>query len=272
MSLDLDVDTAAIAGAKDLQSEDPAAIADFIKKALRIKVDMFQDIKDEAAYRVLLKGMASDPEYAAFSKAYVDAFGLSFSMKSQEKKDGPFSYGEFGINLKVVDGGKLSALGGASSSASAKTASEAALAALESLLKARWTISNGRMVATTGDLAALKALAVRKAAGKSLAADPAFAAFAKTMPPRTILVGSLSMKKIMSLATEFAKASASGAQPSLPDPSLFSSWYSYLAVDARALAPGIEAGFLIPASDIGAIARATGALKKPASPAPGESL
>jgi hypothetical protein len=259
MSLDMDVDASAMAGAKDLKSEDPAAVADFIKRALRFKFDIFLGIKDEAAYRALLKGFASDPDYLAFSKAYADAFGLSFSIQSQERKDGPFPYGELGIKLKVVDGGKLDSLGGSSSS---KEATEAALAALGSLVSVRWTISNGRFVATSGELKDLKVLAARKAADRSLAADSAFSAFAKTMPPKTVVVGSLSLNRLMTLVGAAAGAGGPEAKAAMPDPSLFSSWYSYLAVDARGQAPGLEAGFLIPASDIGALARAGGALIK----------
>jgi len=268
MSLDVDVDAAALSGVLGLESEGSAAIADFIKKAVRIKFDMLQDIKNEAAYRALLQGMASDPDYLAFTKAYADAFGLSFSMKSQEKKEGAFSYGELGIKLKVVDGDKLDALGGSSSSS--KALPEEVLAAFESLVGARWTISNGRFVSTSGDLAALKALAARKSAPKSLAADSAFAAFAKTMPPKTLCVGVFSMKKLMSLAGSLV--AATGRDTGKFDPESFSSWYSYIAVDARGLAPGLEAGLLIPASDIGAVAQASGAFKKPTPPADGEAL
>ncbi len=257
MSLDMDLDAAAMAGAKDLKAEDSAAVADFIKKAVSLKFDMFQDVKDEAAYRALLRGFATDPDYLAFSKAYADAFGLSFTFKTQEKKDGAFPYGEFGMKLKVVDGGKLDSMGGSSSS---RAATEAALAALESLVSARWSISGGRFVATSGDVAALKLLAARKSAPKSLAADPAFAAFAKTMPPKTVAVGSFSVKKLMTLAGSVAAASGSGAKNAMPDPSIFSSWYSYFAVDSRGGSPGLEAGILIPASDLGAMAKMGGAL------------
>ena len=96
INLDLDFDAAAIAGAKDFNSEDPAAIADLVKKMLTIKFDMMQDVKDEASYRALIKGLSSDPDYLALSKAYSDAFGLSIAVKNQDKKDGAFSYGELG--------------------------------------------------------------------------------------------------------------------------------------------------------------------------------
>jgi hypothetical protein len=51
----------------------------------------------------------------------------------------------------------------------------------------------------------------------------------------------------------------------MPDPSLFGNWYSYLALDARGLAPGFEAGLLVPASDIGALIKSGGALFNKAS-------
>ena len=268
MTMDMDIDPSAIAGAKDLKSEDPAAIADLLKRMLSIKFDLFQEVRDEAAYRALLRGMAADPDYLAFSKAYVDAFGLSLAVRNQDKKDGAFSYGELGLDFKVVDPTKLGGLEGGSGSASTKAATDAVLAAIGSMTKMRWTVSNGRFVATGGDAAALKALAARKAAAKGMTSDPAFAAFAKTMPPKTFLVGALSMRKLIGLVTGIlaadTKGGATGGGPAalLPDPSQFGSWYSYLAVDARGLSPGLEAGFLIPAADIGALAKSGGALIK----------
>ncbi len=264
MSLDMDIDASAIAGAKSLDSSDPSAVADLIKKMLKIRFDLFEEVKDEAGYRALLKGFSSDPDFLAFSKAYGQAFGISFSMKSQDKKDGSFSYGELGFDLKILDESKLGALGGSSSS---KGATEAALAAITSLATTRWAISNGRFSATSGDAAALKALSTRKAADKAMGSDPAFAAFAKTMPAKTVMVGSLSMRKLMAMVGQIAAASGAsgGSAAAMPDPSQFGSWYSYLAVDARGLAPGFEAGLLVPASDIGALIKSGGALFNKAS-------
>ncbi len=240
---------------------------------LKIKFDMMQDVKDEASYRALIKGLSSDPDYLAFAKAYTDAFGLSIAVKNQDKKDGAFSYGELGIEIKVVDSAKLEALGSNSgtgpTSTSSQAATEAVLAALGNLVTARWTISNGRFVATGGDSGRLKALAARTSADKSLGADPVFAAFAKSMPPKTFLVGSLSMSKLLGVASKLIAATGAGgaSASSMPDPSLFGSWYSYCAIDALApgpsSGPGIEAGILIPASDIGAIVHSSGALFGP---------
>jgi hypothetical protein len=268
MSFDMDLDAQAIAAAGDIDSKDSAAIADFIKKAFKLRFDYFQDIKDEAAYKALLKGMASDPDYQAYAKAYADAFGLSFSIKSQDKKDGAFAYGELAFDFEVTDPAKMGGL--SDGDAVSKAGSEAALAAIESLTSTRWAISNGRFVATSGDLAALKALAARKAASqaRSLASDPAFAAFAKTMPPKQLYVGSFSVKRLMTLISSLAKAEKDGASSlaGLPDPGLFGSWYSYLSIDSRGAiqgkAPGLEFGLLVPAGDIGALAKSGGSLMK----------
>jgi hypothetical protein len=274
MSFDLDLDADALAGLKGSTPSDAAAKIDQIKKAVSIKFDLFQDVKDEAAYRVMLKSFATDPDYQAFSKAYADAFGISIAVSNQDRKDGNFAYGELGIKLKVTDGEKLGALGGNPSS---KEGAETALGILESLVSLRWEISGGRFVATSGDPAALRVLSLRKGAEHSLAADPTFAAFAKTMPPKTVLVGSLSMKKLMGLVGSITRVDGHSGQSSMPDPEGLGSWYSYLAADSRGTSPGVsspgvsspglEAGMLVPASDIGSLARSAGAFKKPA-PAP----
>ena len=78
------------------------------------------------------------------------------------------------------------------------------------------------------------------------------------------------MKKLMSLVGSLGAANSQDTGKF--DPESYSSWYSYIAVDARGLAPGLEAGLLIPASDIGALAQASGALKKPAPPTDGGAL
>jgi len=263
MSLDMDIDASAVAG---LGSADSSAVAELIKKMLKIRFNIFQEVKSEAGYRALVKGLSSDPDFLAFSKAYAQAFGLSFAISSQDKKVGSFSYGELGMDLKVVDPSKLGALEGSAGSDSAREGMEAALAALSSMVSARWAISNGRFSATSGDASALSALATRKAAEKGgLGAEAAFAAFAKTMPAKPVMVGSMSMRKLMALAASIAEAGSKGAKASIPDPSLFGSWYSYLAVDKRGLAPGLEFGLLLPAGDIGAVASASGALGKRAA-------
>jgi hypothetical protein len=266
MSMDMDIDAKALAAAKDIKDDDPAAVSGFIKKMLKLKLDLFQEVKDEAGYRALLKGLSADADLLAFSKAYGQALGIAFGIKNQDKKDGAFAYGELGLDFKVVDASKL---GGGSDSATVG-AVESALAAVGSLAATRWTISGGRFVATSGDLAALKSLAGRKAADKSLASAPSFAAFAKTMPPKTLMVGSLSMRKLMLMVKDILAVSAPQAT-GMPDPELFGSWYSYMAVDARALSPGFEAGMLIPASDVGALVKSGGALFKSLSSGGGKA-
>jgi len=217
----------------------------------------------------LMRGLATDPDYLALSKAYADAFGLSVAVKSRDRKDGAFSYGELGIELKVVDSAKLAAVG----TPPGKASTEAVLAALGPLVAARWTISNGRFVATGGDVAALESLAARKAAERNLGEDPAFAVFAKSMPRRTFMVGSLSVRKLIKEVSEVLAAGGRAGDgswaSSMPDPALFGSWYSYFAIDESSPSLGLEAGFLIPASDIGALVRSGRALLKAKTPADG---
>ena len=263
MSLDLDIDENAMSGIEDPKSDDPAAASALLAKALRFKFELLREVRDQAAYRALLRGFASDPDFLAFSKAYAEVFGLSFSATSRDLKEGAFPYGELALSFDVLDGGKLGSLEGGKTKAQAI---ETALGAFAPQLSTRWSISQGRFVATNGDVAALKALAARKGVKKSLASDSAFAAFAKALPPKPVFVGVLSMRKLMALAEAAAKAAAkadardsepaSTPEPSsLPDPSLFGSWYSYLAVDSRGGAPGLEAGLFIPAPDLGAFVR-----------------
>ena len=215
----------------------------------------------------MVEGLATDPDLNVLTKAYADAIGLSISIKSQEEKDGAFSYGKLGMELAVVESAKLGTLG----SESSKASTGAVLAALGSSIAARWTISNGTFLATSGDAAALEALTARETAGGGSEADPAFAAFAKSMPPKAFAIGSLSVRKLMKAVSGIlaARGSAGGSSPpAMPDPSLFGSWYSYFAIDPRALSPGLEAGFFVPASDIGALVRSGAALfnSKPSAP------
>ena len=273
MNLDLDIDAEALADLRGREpgSGDPADYSALLAKAFRLKFDLIREARDQAAYRTLLRGMGSDPDFLALSKAYAEAFGLSFSTTSRELKQGAFSYGELGFSLGVADEAKLSSLGsGVGAFGSSPAAASTALRAFGAQLATRWTISQGRFAATNGDLAALKALSARKSAAKSLASEPAFA---KTMPPKPVFVGTLSLRKLMALSESSAAAASSSAAdseapdaddsaghaapptPPALDPSSFGSWYTYLAVDARWGSPGLEAGIFIPASDLGAFVR-----------------
>jgi len=87
------------------------------------------------------------------------------------------------------------------------------------------------------------------------------------------MVGSLSVRKLVKSVSDILAASGragdgSRASP-MPDPTLFGSWYSYFAIDERSPSLGLEAGFLMPASDIGALVRSGRALFKAKPPANG---
>jgi len=248
MSFDFSIDPSAIADASGMDSSDPAAIAEMVKKMLSFKVDAVMEAKDEAGYRALMKGYANDPDLKAFMKAYADLFGIEMAFTNADKKDGTFAYGEIGFSIKIVDPSKLGAGSGDAEAA------KAAIDALTSMIKMRWTVSGGKCFLTMGEAADLKALTARKAAPKSIASDPAFVAFSKSIPQKPVMVLSLSMKKLMDMAGDVAGAasgSSAGANP-LAGLDGLGNWYGYASVDAAA---ALEFGYFIPAGDIGAIVR-----------------
>jgi hypothetical protein len=253
MSFDFSVDPSAIAGASSMDPNDPAAVADFMKNLMSFKVDALMEVKDEAGYRALLKGYATDPDLKAFMKAYAELFGMEIAFTNADKKDGSFSYGEIGLSIKITDPTKLGVAEGIPESERASV--EAALDAVSSMLRMRWAVSGGKCFVTTGEAAELKALAARKAAPKSIAADPSFVAFSKTIPQKPVLVLSMSMKKLMDMAGDVAGAAgAAGGMQQNPLAGLegLGNWYAYVSVDA---ASALELGYFVPASDIGAIVR-----------------
>jgi hypothetical protein len=266
MSLDLDLDAAASARAgrspsAQSASAEPTAASELFARALRFRFEFVQELRDQAACRALLRGLSSDPDFLALSKAYGDATGVSFSLVGRDMKAGSFPYGQIDVGLGISDEGKLRSRG---SGVPAETLG-AALEAMEPQLTTRWAISQGRLAVTNGDVSALKALSGRSAAKENLASQGAFAAFAKTMPPRPVFVGSFSMRRLMELARSAAKADVGAQSGDAPaagpggsgasklDPALFGSWYSYLAVDSRGGAPGLELGFFVPSSDLKAL-------------------
>lgn len=253
-SLDMDFDFAAITALGQSAGEDPKALADGIKKAMTIRLDMFQELKDEAKYRALLSGIAKDPEIAALLKGFGENYGIGMEIRQADKKEGGFSYGELGFSFKIVDAEKFAASEGESGAEAAK----AALDAVSGLFNLRYATSKGRFVATLGSPAELKALAERSQAPRSLAADPAFAAFAKRLPAKVQVVGSLSTRR---LAAMIAKAIPEGSGVAL-DPSRFGSWYSYLAAEGKAGASRLEFGLMIPAGDFSSIFNLVNAVKQ----------
>ena len=256
LSFDLDVDPSTAtevgnSGGGAAPSEAAARLA----KAFRFRYELMSETKDPAALRRLLRSLPSDPDSLAFSEAYGKTVGITYSLSSRDLSEAGFSYGELGIDISVVPGGAIDRAG---TSGGSSASTSAFLDAIGSQLTTRWTISRGRFVATNGDLAALESLAARSSAKRSLAEDPAFAAFAKTIPPKSVFVCAFSARRLMSIAESAARAAAGtdrgSASRALPfDPEELGSWYSYCSIDSRAEAPALEAGFFIPASDLKAI-------------------
>lgn len=253
-SLDMDFDFAALTALGQSSGDDPKSLADGIKKAMTIRLDMFQELKDEAKYRALLSGIAKDPEVAALLKGFGESYGIGMEIRQADRKEGSFSYGEMGFSFKIVDEKKFAASEGEGGAEAAR----AALEAVSGLFNLRYATSKGRFVATLGSPAELKALVERSQAPRSLAADPAFAAFAKRLPAKVQVVGALSTRR---LAAMIAKAVPADSGVVL-DPSRFGSWYSYLAAEGKAGASRLEFGLMIPAGDFSSIFNLVNAVKR----------
>ncbi len=240
-SFDLDIDPAVIA-ALDSATGDGQALSEALATAFALRLEAFQEVKDEAQYRKLVQNMAQDPELAAILSQFSELFGMSMELAHTDKKEGAFAYGELGFSLRIIDEAKFGAQG------ESAEAARAALEAVARLFTLRYATSKGRIVISLGSPAELKALADRAAAPHAIAADPTFVSFSKQLPARVQLIGSLSMRR---LAGMIVKALPAG-QGSAFDPAGFSNWYSYLALEGRAGASRLETGFMLPAGDFAA--------------------
>jgi hypothetical protein len=190
--------------------------------------------------------MAGDPDIATLSAAYSDLIGMGFALENEDKRDGDFPYGELGLRLTAADPSKFGMGEGDTA---------AVLDAMGDLLRFRWTVSGGRMALSSGDAADLRSLVSRVAAPSPLSADPVFAAFAKTLPPDVVMIGSVSLRRLFEMigraASEVSTPNA-GLAASI-DPSRFGSWYSYAAIGGESGSSSLEVGLHIPASDLGAL-------------------
>ncbi len=251
LSFDFDIDAAAFANAGSIDEGDTEAISEFLKTMMSFDADVIMEAKDEAAYRSLMRGFANDPDLKAFLQGYSKILGLDLAFTNDDKKDGSFSYGELGVSMKVGDPSKLG-LDGALSEREKETM-DRVFETVGSMLKMRWAVSGGKCYITTGDVSALKALISRKAAPKSLASTPSFAAFTKSVPKKPVFILSMSAARLGELFSEIGAASGGIDAESnrLAGIEGLSTWYSYLSlIDASS----VEGGFFVPIADIRAIA------------------
>ncbi len=253
MSFDFDIDADVIASAEDMDTDDPQAIADWIKDAMAFDIDAIMEVKNEAAYRALMKGYATDPDIKAFMKSYTELFGIELGFTSEDKKDGAFSYGELGFTMKMGDAAPLLGTNNYMSD-SEKEIFDTMFDSLASMIKMRWTVAGKKCFITTNDAAALKALSTRKAADKSLASLPSFQAFSKAVPKKPVMVLSLSVSKLMDMVSDILEASGGlmAVGNSLDGLEGLGNWYSYVSVVDSS---SFDTGFFIPVADIGAIVK-----------------
>ena len=277
-AFDMAIDMNALKGLGGNQ-DDPGAISKAIAQGMKIDLELMQEVKDEPQVSRLMRGVGTDADLQAFRDVYRDKLGLDFQLTNSDMNEGPFAYGILRFDFKVTDAAKLSALGGekpaeqggalADAETAAQAGTQAALEALGNILSMKWTVADGRLFATTSDAAALKALATRPAAEPALADDPAFAAFAKTVPATTLSVGYLSVRRLAEFARDIMAQSPGGSPLANIDPSKLSSWYGYLsATAADSSGPAsLETGFFIPASDIMYLIQLGSTMAKPNSQA-----
>jgi hypothetical protein len=259
---DMAVDPAAFKPAEGEKLDVAAAV----KKGFQARFEYQAEAKDEAGLRDFYRGLEKNPDLAAFMGTYADSLGMELKIRNRDLKDGSFSYGELGFSFGVKDPQKLGYPGG-----EGRGEAEAALAAIGELFRLRWTAAGGRMIATSGDAAALKLLAGKSAspgaspgaapgaAQAGLGADPLFSAFARSLPGKPILLSYVSMRRVAELALSLASLSPNSI--TFPDATRLGSWLSCLSVEPGK--PAAEMGFLAPAPDIGAL---WGLFKKASGP------
>lgn len=275
-SFDFALDAHAIAGL-DPKAGGPDDFAKALVKAMKINLDIAEEVQDGQRYAELLRGVNADPDFQAIAQIYRDKLGLDFQITTSDQSEGDFAFGLLRFAFAISDPKKFAALAQPSSGTgtaaeideAAQAGAKAVLEALGDLMRLRWTVADGRFVATTGDAASLKALAAQSAASPSLADDPAFSSFAKTLPATPLSVGYLSMRRLAQFVRDLAAESAPGTAVGSIDPSRLGSWYGYLSAgDASPSGPAsMETGCFVPASDIKYLIQIVGALGKQGSQA-----
>jgi hypothetical protein len=235
----------------DSAGPDPIALI----KTLSPRLRWWSELGDSAGAATILDGIPSSPPVSAVLESIAKDGGPDIRLMSTRKREGNFSWNELSI-----DGAALTAGGLAASDREIG----AMMDALSSSLTLRWKTGQAGLFATNEDVAVLRQMVIppARASRESLAASPAFAAFARMMPARVQYVAALSTRRLAALVKQFIPSGSD-----LPiDPERFGTWVSwYLAEAPRAeVRPAegggepasgslLEIGFGIPSSDIGAL-------------------
>ncbi|HTX73150.1 MAG TPA: hypothetical protein VMC79_10020 [Rectinemataceae bacterium] len=263
-SFDMSIDATKLGGLKSQTgSSDPGALSQAMASAMKLKLELVQEVRDPTRYLTLMRGLGTDPDLMAFMDAYRDKLGLGIALRNEQLSDGSFPYGNLHFQFSVADPAKLSSLGEESASSQAATA--AMLDAMGRILSLRWSVADGRLSATTDDLAALKLLGKRQSAQPGLAGVAGFSSFARGLPGTVLSVGYLSAARLSQLVQELVAASPSGASGFPLDPGRLGLWYGYLSAlpAGPGAGAGLETGFFIPASDIKYLIELVASMKKP---------
>ncbi len=239
-NVDFEINPAAFT---DLKTKDALALAAAIKQGFSIRHEFLIEARDEAGLALFIAGLSGDGDMQAVLKAYADVLGLGIEVRNQDRMAGGFAYGDLGLSFKVLDAEKLAALGKDGSEAG-KAGMDAVLDALGTKFGMRWATAQGKLAATTGDFNELRGLLARPSSASPLTGDPAFAAFAKTLPGKVVSVGSFSTKRLATIVSKLGPALSGNDAKGMPkfDPGSFSAWYGYLSTGAGDAAGGGNAG------------------------------
>jgi hypothetical protein len=236
-ALSLDLDAAAFSkalastsGAKEGAEPDPALLA-----AALPRVSYLAELRDPEGATAVLQSLPASPALAALLSG-LEARGLpKIGLESKSYAEGDLGWSE----LAPVFGAEL----------------PPGFEAVTSSLRLRWTAGKNTLVMTNAGLAELRDLSTRRTAEASLATSGGFAAMARAIPQRAQYVTALSAKKIALIATSF---SGEGRVPGF-DPERFGTWVSWILAEktrrgGEVTGALLEAGFGLPAGDIGALA------------------
>jgi hypothetical protein len=172
-------------------------------------------VKDGPAFLDLMRSSYSDPAFEALMNKSTAESGLKVSMKTEDKKEGEFSYRQMKILLSVTDPSKFAS---GVIDLDAKSM-KAIFDELSNKISIYLASTRNKVYMTMGDegLSDLTALAKADAHPEDMSKDSAYAAFAKLAGDDGQILMRVSTNKLLSLITT-AVSSMSGSPESFSMP------------------------------------------------------
>jgi hypothetical protein len=256
MSFDMGLDQEALASVDAGSSQ--AEISDAIDRYFHFNFELIGELRDANAYVALLNAVFDDKTLMDTLRGSAGAKGLTVTLDSKHRDIKGNPAGEIDLGFGLDDAAKM----GVSDPLQVQLL-RAVFDSFSQKFSFRWSTVGGRFAMANSGWDGLAALSSRQGAPKSILADPAFRAFAATMPSRTQYILSISTHRLMSLLK-------STLSPDTVDPEEFDCWYGYLSSTSSFGQAVLEAGFFVPAGDIRAtIESITAPETTPAKKVPG---